>query len=102
MERGPRRDRIEGRLTAALVDQPRAEGEALLALAPPGPEPGVPLHRLDVPMAELDRLLHLVERHVLAPAEHHLVHQTPSSVAIAFAAARPCVIAAPTSRTPVH
>src|SRR5262245_12393848 len=100
MKRGPRRDRRHRCDARALGDRARTEREARLALAPAGTESGVALDRLDVPMAESDRLLHFVERDVLAPAEHDLVrHQaSPRPPASARAALRACASAVPTSR----
>src|SRR5215469_10198237 len=57
-----------------LDQSPSHRREARLALTDAGPEAGVALDALDVPIPLVDGVPDVVQRHVLAGAEHGLAH----------------------------
>src|SRR5579859_5038140 len=73
LRRRSRRDRDRDR-AAALDEAASAQGDAPLSLAPAGAEPGVALQRLDVRVSAGDRVVEIVQRHVLAAADERLGH----------------------------
>src|SRR5262245_1298504 len=76
MIRWPRRNGLP-HLSAALVDEPRAQRKAPFSLTPPGAEARIPLDRLDVPVPASHRRVELVQRHVLAPTDERLHRRRP-------------------------